>query len=1760
MPARAQVVINEIMYRPGTGYPENTAREFIELHNVTDSAVDVGGWALTSGAGYTLPAGTIIAARGFLVIAADPAQVQSAYGISGVLGPWTAGAALSNNGEKLTLSRPIAGGFDTVNEVSYANEGNWATRVREAVFGGWDWSTPTNGGNKSLELRNPELTNKDGQNWAPSSAAAGATPGAVNAVATANVAPLIEDVKHAPAVPKPGDYVTVSCRVSDETPATGLTTTLFWRLATGTTPGAFQSLPMAGDGSGEFAAVLQPQANLAVVEFYVRATDGVNTRTWPAATSEGPNANCHYQVDTSATPTTDTFYRMILTGAENAAFEATAANNFGSDRQFHQTLIVTRGAETTIRYRASMRIRGASSRSYTFKPLRISVPNDQLLEGIATFNLNPRSSYLQYLGMRAFQAAGLPAADAIPVELRRNGVEETIGGGSTDYGKWVRMEDVNAQTVRRHWPDAPGGNIYKKVRPETFWRAGGSAPSTPDETLDGWTKQNNNGANDWSDLVAFFTKWQANAAPHFSGASPGDVSSGSWNGTGFTAAQIADLETVSDLDQWARWFAVMTILQSNETNISNGADDDYSAYFVPSAGGQRRLQLFPHDLDNILGRGDSPLPPQDRGLFDMTDQLGAYPPGVFATLLPLFGNDSAPGNAAFRAKYFTAIRELYGGVFNADTAANPTPAFHQFVNNHLTGWASPAAIAAMKSFATQRQAYLLGLIGAGPIAPPAPTSTGTFTSAHGAVMIHEVLANNAGAVDVGGAFPDIIELRNAGVLAADLSGMSLTDDPAAKAKFVFPPGTTIPAQGYLVVYADAAAGALRTGFALDQGGETLQLYHTVAAGQGLIDSIAFGAQPANLSIGRTGPALDVWALCTPTFGGENAAVVTFATPAVVRINEWLGNVDYQFDEDFVELYNPAAQPVPIAGMKISHGTGSAETQTFPSLSFVGPASFLVLEAKGSDATPGNATEMPFKLSSSFGAIKLLGENDAPVDHVDIVAQAADTSTGRTPNGGATLTRFGLPTTLATPGASNVAPPAAVLALMNGLRITEVLYTPTNLEFIELQNIGATTLDLGSVRFTRGVTYTFLPGTMLTSGAFLVVCKDRAAFAAQFGGAVPLAPGVFSGTLDNAGESIALRPPLPWEVNILNFAYDPQWHPATSAGYSLTAANSSSTAPGAWDERSTWSASAELYGTPGREGPPTITSLLATSAIVGDPFQYQIAATKFPTSFGATPLPMGLTINTATGLISGTPSDSGTFTVTISATNGGGTDSKQLTIAIAASGPLATFAWTTIPSSQYANVPFNVSLTALDAQGRIVSSYNGNASLSAAASTGAAGATIVLTECGQGTPDYFEIANVSGAAVDTTGWFVALNDADVGVSAVHSVVYNLPATTPVGLVTYRTESADNYFGSSINWSSGLSGWAMVVDNAGVIRDFVVWGYTAAQMQSINFQKNGFTLNPLAQNAWSGTSLAPVPSGNPNVHTRAGGEDHDDGSDFVAAVHSRGTQNPGLTLPFPGNSIPIAINPATGSFVNGVLNQSLVIGVVQSGVQLNVQDPSGRTVRSNAFDTINPPAPMITSPPAAIAVRGQPFSFAISASSHVQSYGATNLPAGLSIDSATGVISGVPSASGTTTINVSATNQSGTGTGALNLDVQTDADADGMGDAWETLHGLNPAFAGDAGGDLDGDGQSNLDEWLAGTLPGDGSSRFSILSETLAGTDVQITWRSVPGKRYRVYSRPDVTTGTWSPVSGPIAASSATTSFTHVAGKSGSARFYRVELAL
>lgn len=80
--------------------------------------------------------------------------------------------------------------------------------------------------------------------------------------------------------------------------------------------------------------------------------------------------------------------------------------------------------------------------------------------------------------------------------------------------------------------------------------------------------------------------------------------------------------------------------------------------------------------------------------------------------------------------------------------------------------------------------------------------------------------------------------------------------------------------------------------------------------------------------------------------------------------------------------------------------------------------------------------------------------------------------------------------------------------------------------------------------------------------------------------------------------------------------------------------------------------------------PVITSASSATASTGISFTYYITATGSPTSFGISgTLPPGLTLNSSSGLISGTPLSTGTFPLVLTATNSGGTGTGSLNIVV-----------------------------------------------------------------------------------------------------------------------------------------------------------------------------------------------------------------------------------------------------------------------------------------------------------------------------------------------------------------------------------------------------------------------------------------------------------------------------------------------------------------
>jgi hypothetical protein len=129
---------------------------------------------------------------------------------------------------------------------------------------------------------------------------------------------------------------------------------------------------------------------------------------------------------------------------------------------------------------------------------------------------------------------------------------------------------------------------------------------------------------------------------------------------------------------------------------------------------------------------------------------------------------------------------------------------------------------------------------------------------------------------------DWVELHNTTSAPVSLAGMYLSDDKGNPAKWQFPAGTAIPANGYLVVWAHDTTypGSLHASWALSRGGEHLRLSN---ADLSVMDSLTFGEQEENRTTARFPNGTGTFqAPCRPTWGAANAACGTAGLAGAVR--------------------------------------------------------------------------------------------------------------------------------------------------------------------------------------------------------------------------------------------------------------------------------------------------------------------------------------------------------------------------------------------------------------------------------------------------------------------------------------------------------------------------------------------------------------------------------------------------------------------------------------------------------------------------------------------------------------------------------------------------------------------------------------------------------------------------------------------------------------------------------------------------------------
>ena len=174
--------------------------------------------------------------------------------------------------------------------------------------------------------------------------------------------------------------------------------------------------------------------------------------------------------------------------------------------------------------------------------------------------------------------------------------------------------------------------------------------------------------------------------------------------------------------------------------------------------------------------------------------------------------------------------------------------------------------------------------------------------------------------------------------------------------------------------------------------------------------------------------------------------------------------------------------------------------------------------------------------------------------------------------------------------------------------------------------------------------------------------------------------------------------------------------------------------------------------------------------------------------------------------------------------------------------------------------------------------------------------LLITEAST-SPSFVEIQNVSQSMVTTSGWVVAVNDAWLyNINAVHETLWELPSEIGSGVLQYRSDSAGspNYWGDDIPWRTQGPGWVMILDNAGSVVDFVIWGYPDESIQQFQVHVNGYDVS--IDDIWTGSKVPGLGSTSNSVQ-RTGGADHDSAVDWAfVEPKSMNQQNNGLSVPF------------------------------------------------------------------------------------------------------------------------------------------------------------------------------------------------------------------------------------------------------------------------
>ncbi len=249
--------------------------------------------------------------------------------------------------------------------------------------------------------------------------------------------------------------------------------------------------------------------------------------------------------------------------------------------------------------------------------------------------------------------------------------------------------------------------------------------------------------------------------------------------------------------------------------------------------------------------------------------------------------------------------------------------------------------------------------------------------------------------------------------------------------------------------------------------------------------------------------------------------------------------------EFVEVFNPSPEPVPLGGWKLRGAVDFA----FAEGEVLAPGGFLVVckDCKKLQAVHGGplavyAGEFNGSLENGGELIELVDPVNAVVDAVDYDDRApwpenADGRGGsierRCPDAAGNQSLNWTSGFLPTPGSSPTPPQCPPPAYETPrVVISEIHYHPEESgpvrpatedgeeeEFLEVHNPGSSPVNIDGWRLNDGVLFQFPEGTVLLPGGYLVICRDEGVIRSRYG--ITNTAGDFQGQLSNHGERVAI---------------------------------------------------------------------------------------------------------------------------------------------------------------------------------------------------------------------------------------------------------------------------------------------------------------------------------------------------------------------------------------------------------------------------------------------------------------------------------------------------------------------------------------------------------------------------------------------------------------------------------------------------------------